>query len=367
MILWIILTLMSVAAAVGLTIPLVRRYDAKHGNARVGRAAPVEADAPGAEVASANRGENAAPARRRGERAMLILALGLAATVAPAATIFYFKYGRPDLSGAAPAAAIGADTAHPGGGDIAGMIAQLEAKMKQSPGDPEGWRMLGWSYMQTGRYADAANAYGRASALDPANGEYLSAQGEALTQAAGGQVTPGAREVFRIALAKDAGDPRARYFLAMARDQDGDHPGAMADWIALLKSAPPDAPWTADVRAFVQRAAKARGEDLAATLPPATPGPGAGPDAAQVAAAQGMDPADQQAMITGMVDYLAARLKTNPRDSDGWVKLMRARMVLGQTDAAAGALHAALAAYAGTPEQQAALRVAARGLGVPGA
>jgi cytochrome c-type biogenesis protein CcmH len=263
------------------------------------------------------------------------------------------------------------------------MIGQLEAKLKQSPNDPEGWRMLGWSYVQTARFADAAKAYGRAAALDP-KPDYWSAQGEALVQSANGQVTPDARAAFKKAVAGDPTDPRARYFLAVDKDQQGDHKGAMADWIALVKSAPPDAPWGAEVRNFVVRIAKERGIDITGQLPPAAVGaPGAQADAApapaaapaapapgptpdQVAAASQMPAGDQQAMIQNMVEGLAGKLKANPRDPNGWVRLMRARMVLNQPDAAAAAYRDAVKTYSDNSAQQAAFKDAARQLGVPG-
>ena len=394
--LWILLTLMTTVAAVGLTIPLVRRHEARRGQGGAGEAVEVlkaqlaDLDAEAAartlpepraeglrtEIERRILAEGAAgaalPARPLGERSLILLGLGLAAIVALGATGLYLKIGRPDLAGAPPAEAPPAamSGAERPGADVASMVAELEAKMKASPGDPRGWRMLGWSYMQVGRYADAAGAYGRAAALDPGNGEYLSAQAEALTQAADGQVTPAARTAFQAALAKDPGDPRARYFLAMARDQRGDHAGALADWIALLKSAPADAPWVADVRGFVERVAKQHGEDIAGQLPPA-PEPAAspppGPDADQVAAAQAMPAGAQQAMIERMVDRLAARLKANPRDADGWVRLMRARVVQGDAAGASAAFRDALEAFADSPAQRAALHGAARDLGVPGA
>jgi len=393
--LWILLTAMTVVAAVGLTIPLVRRHDARRSGPRNievladqlrdidiqaadGTLPVAEAEGLKTEVARRILAEGpgaATPARPLGERALLTLGLGLVVVLAVAATVLYSKIGRPDLATtSAPRSATvePTDAAHPGGGDIAVMIRQLEAKMKQSPGDPEGWRMLGWSYMRTGRYGEAANAYGKAAALAPTNAEFLSAQGEALTQAAGGEVTPAARTAFRSAIVREPGDPRARFFLAVAKDQGGDHAGAMADWIALLKSAPAGAPWIADVRASVERIARQHGEDVAGKLPPAPAATAAadaappGPNADQVAAAQQMAPGDQQAMIAGMVDRLAARLKANPKDPDGWVRLMRARMVLGETGAAAGALHDALAAYADSPPQQVAFHAAARELRIPG-
>jgi cytochrome c-type biogenesis protein CcmH len=413
MMLWFILTLMLVAAAIGLTIPLVRRYDARRGSggavavlkdqlneldARAAAEAIPAAEAEGMRTEIKRRilaegGQEEVDARPLGERSLLVFALGMVAIVVLGASGLYLKFGRPDLPGAqgvavAPAATAASDPAHPGGGDTAAMIGQLETKLKSNPSDPEGWRMLGWSYAQTGRYADAANAYGRAAALDP-KADYLSAQGEALVQAANGQVTSDARAAFKKAVAADPADPRARYFLAVDKDQQGDHKGAMADWIALLKSAPADAPWAGQVRTFVIKIASERGIDISSQLPrapaggaagggamadAATPPPPAstdttapGPTPDQVQQASQMPPADQQAMIQSMVEGLASKLKTSPRDPNGWVRLMRARMVLNQPDAASAAFHEALKTYSDNSAQQAAFKDAARQLGVPGA
>ena len=314
------------------------------------------------------------PKGHLGDGIKIGLGFGLATFAVLAATGAYVLMGRPDLVGARRSADAALPADHPVA-DVPAMIGQLEAKMKQTPNDAEGWRMLGWSYMQTGRNADAAKAYGRAAALVPANAEYLSAQGEALVLGAQGKVAPETQAVFRKALADDPADPRARYFLAVAKDQGGDRKGAMDDWIALLKSAPPGAAWAAEVRGFVEKTAREQGQDISARLPPAPavaangpPSPPApGPTADQVAAASGMSQADQQAMIAGMVDQLAAKLKANPKDSDGWIRLMRARMVLGQTAEARAAYQGARSAFAGDAGQQAALRKAAGDLGVPGA
>jgi len=390
---WIAFTLMVTVAAVGITIPLVRRYDAR-------RARPPESDVLARQLADLDR-QTAAEglavgdaeglktdtvrrflaetppaepaARAFGARSLLVFGLGLAAIVAIGASVLYVQIGRPDLATAgAPA---GGDASAPSG-HVGSMIAELEAKMRQSPNDPEGWRMLGWSYMQTGRFADSATAYGKAAALDPGNADYKSAQGEALVKAADGHVTPDAQAAFAQAVSLDPTDPRSRYFLAAAKDQAGDRAGAMNDWIALLKSAPPGAPWAAEVRGFVVRIAASRGEDVSSRLPPApaeaqadgaSAAPAAGPTPDQVAAAQRMAPTDQQAMIHNMVDGLAAKLKANPKDADGWVNLMRARMVLGDPAAATAAYHDGMKAFTGTPAEQSMLSQAARSLAVPGA
>ena len=392
--LWMILTLMTVLAAVGLAVPLIRRADAARTErndslgvlkAQMGeietQAATGVLEAPEAEalksdlkrrVLAEGRRPQAEP-RPLSERTLLYVALGTVAIVTLAGTGLYLKMGRPDVKaapGVAAAPPAGAQDGSPHG-DAGAVIAQLETQMKQHPDNAEGWRMLGWSYMQTGRNAEAAEAYGKAAAIDPGNADYLSAQGEATVLAQQGTVTPAAEAAFRKALAADAADPRARYYLAVARDQAGDHDGAMNDWIALLKSAPPDAPWAADVRSFVEKIAADRKIDISGRLPPAAagaaPGGSRGPTREQMAAAQTMTDADRQKMIQGMVGGLAARLKENPKDLAGWQQLMRARMVLGQTAEAQAAYREATRAFAGSPGDQQTLRQAAREFGVPGA
>jgi cytochrome c-type biogenesis protein CcmH len=393
--LWMILTLMTVLAAVGLAIPLLRRRDAaqsRRANALTvlkAQMSEIEAqarsgaiDAPEAEALKtdlkrrvlAEGRQKDADARPLPERTLLVVALSVVAIVTLAGTGLYLTIGRPDvpstsaLANEENAESAGAD-GHPQGG-VDAMIAQLETQMRQRPDNAEGWRMLGWSYLQTGRNAEAAEAYGRAATLDPGNADYLSAQGEATVLAAEGQVTPAAEAIFRKALSADAADPRARYYLAVGKDQRGDQAGAMADWIALLKSAPPGAPWEPEVRSFVERVAADRGVDLSARLPPpaqaaALDSAPKGPTAAQIAEAQTLSEGDRATMVEGMVAGLAERLKQNPRDRAGWERLIRARMVLGQTEQAAADYRAARQAFAGSPSDQAALQTTARQLGVP--
>ncbi len=398
MILWIVLTLMIALAVVGLAIPLIRPggvLDRRTTSAEVltaqladldrqaeaGTTPPEDIAALRLEVerrALAEGVEVAPTSRPLGEKSLIRLALGLAAVVALGSAGLYALLGRPDLPGAGPrsaaTAAAPADAAHDGA-DVQAMIVQLEAQLRETPEDVNGWRMLGWSYFQTGRFAEAAEAYGRAAALEPANAEHFSAQGEALVQAGGGQVTPAALTAFRGALRADPQDPRARYFVAVEMDQRGEREAAMTAWIDLINSAPEGAPWASEVRAFVEDLARERGQDISARLRPAAAGapaavvpPGIpGPSAAQVAEAEAMSPADRQAMIQGMVGGLEERLRTSPRDRDGWVRLMRARMVLGDSAAATAAYRNGQRAFADSPADQAALTEAARGLRVPGA
>jgi cytochrome c-type biogenesis protein CcmH len=231
------------------------------------------------------------------------------------------------------------------------------------------WRVVGWAYAEAGNAAEAAAAYRKAAAIEPDNAENWSSLGEAL-QAASASVVPEAGAAFRKALALDPRDPRARYFLAVQKDLAGDHKGAVDDWIAFLRDTPPGAPWEADLRRTIEQAGAKNRIDLAGRMPPpgrsgtATAGiPGPSPE--QLAAASSIPPGQQDAMIQRMLAQLEGRLKSNPRDEDGWIRLMRSRMVLGDRDRAKEALRSGLAAFRDDEAAAGRLRNAAAELGVP--
>lgn len=296
------------------------------------------------------------------------IALILAALIAAAAIGVAVTRNRTEAPPASPAATAPV-------GDVPTMIAELEARLKQDPKSAEGWQMLGWSYFETGRYADAAKAYAHAAALKPANATYWSALGEALVLSGPGGVPAEAEQAFRKALAVDPKDHRARYFVGVKKDLAGDHKGAVDDWIAVLKDTPAGAPWEQPVRELLDKVARANKIGISGRVPPPSARPVAdgvataaipGPTREQMQAASALPPGQQDAMVRGMVDGLAARLKADPKNGDGWIRLMRARMVLGESGAATQALRDARAAFAGNAAEQARLSDAARTLGVPG-
>lgn len=277
------------------------------------------------------------------------------------------------VPGAAPAPAASASPQ----ADVESVIASLEAKLKANPADAEGWRMLGWSFFETGRFAESATAYKKATQLKPDNADYWSSLGEALVLAGSGDVPSDASAAFRKALSLDPKDPRSRYFLGVEQDMAGKHAEAIESWFALLKDTPAGAPWEADVRKTIEQVAdkeKIDVKDRLAALKPA-PGPApAGPAAAldgipgptreQMSAASQLPSGQQEAMVRGMVDGLAAKLQADPKQPDRWMMLIRSRMMLGQGREAAEALAQAIAA---NPESRGQLVGAAKTLGVPGA
>jgi cytochrome c-type biogenesis protein CcmH len=265
-----------------------------------------------------------------------------------------------------PAAEVVADAAP-------GTIESLEERTRAQPKDAGAWQRLGTAYFEAGRFADGARALEQASTLTPDKAAVWSALGEARVYADSRDPMPAqAAAAFERALAIDAKDSRARYFLAVKRDLAGDHAGAIGDWLALLRDTPADAPWRADLVRTIEQVGKINQIDVAprlaaaqASAPPPVMPPAArgipGPTAQDMAAAAKLSPGEQRQMADGMVSRLEARLKQSPADPDGWVMLMRSRMSLGQNDKAAQALKDAIAA---NPARADMLREQARTLGV---
>jgi cytochrome c-type biogenesis protein CcmH len=111
----------------------------------------------------------------------------------------------------------------------------------------------------------------------------------------------------------------------------------------MLASLPADSPWRAPTE-----------QALAETTRRVAEGP-AKPDAGltqqDMDAAAAMSQQDRKAMIETMVAGLDEKLRQNPHDSEGWQRLLRSYMVLGNKGQAQDALARGLAALgAGTED-----------------
>jgi cytochrome c-type biogenesis protein CcmH len=173
--------------------------------------------------------------------------------------------------------------------DVNTMIDRLAARLEAAPDDIKGWKMLGWSYFNIGRFEQAAAAYAKAVALDPTSDELKLSYQEAKAKASG-TASPS-----RIGAAATGGDS-----LHVA---EGTRPNAMP-------------------------------------------------------------PHQQDAAIRAMVDGLAGRLERSPRDVEGWTRLMRSRVVLGEREVATTAFRKALEVFRGDSAATGKLTSAAIELGL---
>ena len=241
------------------------------------------------------------PIIRTGSKGRAVLMAAIALLMLGVGGGTYLMLGHPSL---ALRSLQGANT-----DEINGLVPLLIQRTRQAPDDLRAWTYLGRIYLQAGDADDAAKAFARAVTVarlahrpDPA---LYSAYGEALAQSQGGAVGDEAQKAFTAALAIDPRNNAARYYLGLAAVMRGDRAKAAALWQSLLADLPPNAPQHA---ILVDR--------LAA-----------------LSAASGSAP-----NINAMVNGLAARLKQNPHDAEGWQRLIRAYAVLAEKDKALAAL-----------------------------
>ena len=177
--------------------------------------------------------------------------------------------------------------------DATAMIERLAVRLKTTPNDIEGWRMLGWSYFHTARYQQAATAYARAIELDPNSAEL-----------------------------------KRSYEKAKAKVSESKN----SQTVSSLQ------------------AEAGKGGD--------------GPSVGQITQSGAMPPPEHDAAIQSMVDGLAERLESSPRDVEGWTLLMRSRVVLGEREVAATAFHKALEVFKDDSTASEKIRAAAVRLGL---
>lgn len=249
-------------------------------------------------------------------------------------------------------------------------IEELRESAEAAGEDAQPWQQLGFAHFQRGEFALAAQAYERAVEIDQEEAVLWSALGEARVMASQRDpMPPGALEAFNRASQIDPSDPRARYFLNVQKDLDGDHEGAITGWLALLAETPQGAPWEADLVRTIEQVGAINRIDVASRLdvvlaarsPAPTGGGLGGPTASQIAAAGSIPPSEQRAMAVEMVSRLEQRLAAEPDNLEGWVMLMRSRMTLEQPQHARAALEAAVRAI---PREESRLRSEARALGI---
>jgi len=231
------------------------------------------------------------------------------------------------------------------------LVARVQQHLAEVPTDGRGWTILAPVLERLGRYDEAVQAFRNVITYVGESAARRADLGEALTMAANGVVTAEARTEFQRAVTLDRDDAKANYFLGVSAEQDGRSAEAIAIWRDMLAKAPADAPWRPVVEAALAKA----GAGVAPVLPDGT-----------VAAAQDLSESDRSLMIRGMVDRLAARLQQDGGDVDGWLRLMRAYVVMGERDKAKIARDDARKAVANDAGRLQRLNEGLKGLGLDG-
>jgi cytochrome c-type biogenesis protein CcmH len=263
----------------------------------------------------------------------------------------YLEVGSPGLPGQ-PLSARASDAPNQ---SIDRLLAQVEGHLEANPDDARGWEVIAPVYLRLGRFDDAVKARRNLLRLTGETAERQSDLGEALVGTANGIVTAEAKQAFERAVALDPQDVKGRYFLGLAAEQDGRKADAVSIWRSMVTQAPADADWLGFVRGELAR------------LEAGGPGRQAiGPRPEDVAAAADLGPEQRLTMIRGMVDKLSDRLHQDGTDLEGWLRLVRSYMVLGERDKARAAAGDARRALESDPEKLRQINQLVKGLGLEG-
>ena len=247
---------------------------------------------------------------------------------------------------------------------LAEAIALVEARLRQHPEDGQGWDVIAPIYLKLGRYDDAVDAFMRAIRLLGETAKRLSGFAEASILASNGIVGEAARRAYEKLAKADPTAIEPRFWLAVAKEQNGELAVSAADYRKLLADAPADAPWRAMVEERLAAVAARSGDKE--TKPPqgSGPPPERGPSASEIEAAEKMSPEQRARLIEGMVAGLAERLKANGKDLAGWLRLVQAYAVLGRREDAISALASARQAFPADENALSELARLARTLGL---
>lgn len=377
MLLWIAFAFMTAAALAAVLLPLARptreakpddgalevyRHQLDEIEDERARGLVDDSDAVGARVevsrrllASADRLDRLRRSTALPESRRATVALATAAAIPLLTLGLYLTHGSPGLPSfpTADRAELALDRAR-----IGDLIAKVEARLREHPEDGDGWDVIAPVYYKLERFRDAANAYARAARLKGETVRRLAGFAESAVLAADGIVTEEARAAYEKILTLEPGRPEPRFWLGLAKEQDGKLEPALSDYRALLSDSPADAPWRTAVEGRIADVSRR----LAGADKPEARAPG--PSAEDVAAAEKLSPQDRAKMIAGMVDGLAERLKRDGRDLAGWQRLINAYAVLGRGQDARAALAEARKNFPADETAQAALAQLAKSLGL---
>ena len=171
-----------------------------------------------------------------------VIVYALSVFIPVAAVTFYLFVGNPKALSSAPAATVPPSATQQGGTmspqQIAANVDKLAERLKQNPNDAQGWLMLARSYLMLERYSEAAQAYERATTLNPNDAGLWADYAEALAMSNGQNLAGKPAEAINHALQIDPGNQKALDLAGSAAFQAGDYQKAISYWQQLLKQLP---------------------------------------------------------------------------------------------------------------------------------
>lgn len=184
-----------------------------------------------------------APAASTDAWRKLLLPIGIVA----AAVALYAWLGNPNAIKTGPAVNrpdinttdMSQPQAH-AGGDLNDMVKRLADKLQTEPKNGEGWALLGHSYVELRRHAEAADAFARAAALLPADAGLLADWADAYVMSHDRRWDKTSRDIVKRALRADANHLKTLALAGSEAFDRKDYREAIGYWQRLKTAAPAD-------------------------------------------------------------------------------------------------------------------------------
>jgi cytochrome c-type biogenesis protein CcmH len=146
--------------------------------------------------------------------------------------------GRPEALAEAPAA----ETSQPGSQmaqpNIEANVAKLAKRLEQNPNDVQGWTMLGRSYTSMEKYAEASDAYAKATTLKADDADLWADYAFAMAMANGQHLQGKPEELIAKALQLDPNNAKGLELAGSAAFETKNYKQAIDYWQRLLAKTP---------------------------------------------------------------------------------------------------------------------------------
>lgn len=173
------------------------------------------------------------------------------------------------------------------------MVTRLAARLEQEPNNPQGWFMLGRSYMSLGRYPEAVQALERVRSLVGDEPSVLVTYADALAMSAGGRLAGKPQALILQALEQDPDHTTGLWLAGMSYAEQGEPGKAIGYWRRVEAKLQEQPEALAELRGLIAQAQEQLGED-AVEQPPLAQAPATdGAVALQVEVALAPDLSDQ--------------------------------------------------------------------------
>lgn len=175
------------------------------------------------------------------------------------AIVFYLRVGEPErITNPAPvgmpASAESAAPPERTQEQIEANVNKLAERLKSNPDDAQGWTMLARSYSSMEKYSDAANAYAKATELNPKDADLLAEYAFVTGMAEGKSLAGKPTEIINRALKVDPENPKALQLAGSAAFQAKDYKKAIDYWQRVLKKVPPGSEVAETINARINEA-----------------------------------------------------------------------------------------------------------------